>query len=227
MMKNYAEEKWILPHHRKLLISSFTLQNGTLITRLLLFYLQFVLVNTKIHCFVEYTPNKCFNSFVESAVEARTHGDENPNLCVFAETRKLLANSSYGYQIIDRSQHTVTKYINDKKTQAANISKNFKKLENVNKSLYEVELAKAQIEHKEPFIVGFFLPHYAKLRMLELYCKFFTIFCVVNKGEVLETDRDLQYFALDENQLISDLKWEPNGRCCDRMAVLIVSLLIL
>ena len=53
LMKNYAEEERILSQLRKLLISSFTLQNGTLITLLLLFYLQLGLVCTKTHRFGE------------------------------------------------------------------------------------------------------------------------------------------------------------------------------
>ena len=106
LMKNYAEEERLLSQPRKMLISSFTFQNGTLITPLLLFYLQLGLVCTKLHRFVEYTPKKCFNKFVQSAVDARRQGDENPNTSVVAETMKLLANSSYGYQIMDRSRHT-------------------------------------------------------------------------------------------------------------------------
>ena len=148
LMKTYAEEEGILSQPRKMLISRFTLQNGTLITPLLLFYLQLGLVCTNKHRFVEYTPKKCFNSFGQSAVDARRHGDENPNSSVVAETMKLLANSSYGYQITDRSRHTVTKYLSDEKTHAAINSKLFKKLDHVNHSLYEVELAKAQTEHR-------------------------------------------------------------------------------
>ena len=201
LMKNYAKEDRLLSQPRKMLISSFTLQNGTLITPLLLFFLQLGLVCTKIHRFVEYTPKKCFNSFVQSAVDARRQGDENPNSSVVAETMKLLANSSYGYQIMDRSQHTVTKYFSDKNTHAAINSKLFKKLDHVNNSLYEVELAKAQIEHKEPIIVGFLILQYAKLQMLELYYNFFTRFCDVNKFEELEMDTDSLYLALAEKEL--------------------------
>ena len=95
-MKNYAEEERLLSQPRKMLISSFTLQNGTLITPLLLFYLQLGLVCTKINSFVEYTPKKGFNNFVQSAVDARCQVDENPNSNVVAGTMKLLANSSYG-----------------------------------------------------------------------------------------------------------------------------------
>ena len=115
LMKTYAEEQGKKSQPRKMFISSFTLQNGTLITPLLLFYLQLGLVVTKIYRFVEYTPKKCFNSSVQSAVDARRKGDENPNSNVNAETMKLLANNSYGYQIIDWSRQTLTKYLADKK----------------------------------------------------------------------------------------------------------------
>ena len=86
---------------------------------------------------------------------------------------KLLANSSYGYQIMDRSRHTVTKDLSDEKTHGAINTKLFKRLDHINDQLYEVELAKAEIEHKETIIVGFFILQYAKLGMLELYYKFF------------------------------------------------------
>ena len=201
LMKTYAEEEGIMSQPRKMLISSFTLHNGTVITPLLLFYLQLGLVCTKIHRFVEYTPKKWFNSFVQSAVDARRQGDENPNSSVVAKTRKLLGNSSYGYQIMDRSRHTVTKYLSDERTHAAINSKLFKKLDHVNNSLFEVELAKAQIQHKEQIIVGFFILQYAKLRMLELYYNFFSRFCDVNKFEELEMDTDSLYLALAEKEL--------------------------
>ena len=68
---------------------------------------------------------KCFNCFVESAVNARRQGDENPISNVVAEILKFLANSSYGYQIMDRSRHTVTNYLNDEKTHSAIINKLF------------------------------------------------------------------------------------------------------
>ena len=69
LMKNYAEEERSLSQPGKTLISSFTLQNGTLITPLPLVYLQMVLVCTKMHRFNEYTPRKCFNGFLRAAVD--------------------------------------------------------------------------------------------------------------------------------------------------------------
>ena len=96
LMKEYAEIKGLLCQPRKMLISSYFLENGTLITPLLLFYLDLGLVCKKIYRFIEYIPVKCFNEFVQPVVNARREGDENPNSSVVAETIKLLANSSHG-----------------------------------------------------------------------------------------------------------------------------------
>ena len=77
---------------------------------------------------------------MQSAVNARRERDENPNSSVVAEAVELLANSSYGYQIMDRSRHTVTKYLNDEKKHGAINTKMFKRLDHINEQLYEVEL---------------------------------------------------------------------------------------
>ena len=70
-MQDYAEEEGLLCQPRKMLISSYFLENGTLIIPPLLFFLELGLVCKKIYRFVEYTPVKCFNNFVQSAVNAR------------------------------------------------------------------------------------------------------------------------------------------------------------
>ena len=201
LMQEYAEKQELLCQPRKMSILSYFLENGTLITPLLLIYLELRLVCKKIYRFVEFTPVKCFKKFLQSAVDGRREGDENPNSSVVAETMKLLANGSYGYQIMDRSRHTVTKYLNDEKTRGAINIKLFKRLDHINDQLFEVELAKAQIEHKEPIIVGFFILQYAKLRILELYYNFFERFCYVNKFEELEMDNESLYLALSEKEL--------------------------
>ena len=121
-------------------------------------------------------------------MDARRQRDENPNSSVFAKTMELLANSSYGYQIMDRSRHTVTKYLTNEKTHSAIISKMFKRLNHITDQLYEVELLKSEIEHREPIILGFFILQYAKVRMLELYYNFFKNICDTDKYEELEMD---------------------------------------
>ena len=108
---------------------------------------------------------------------------------------KLLANSSNGYQIKDRSRHTATKYLNDEKTQSAIHSEMFKRRNHITNQLYEVELVKPEIEHREPITVGFFILHYAKQRILELY-RFFKKFCDADKYEELEMDSYSLYLAV-------------------------------
>ena len=98
LMKEYAEKEEIMSQPRRMLLSRFHLKNRTIINPLLLYYLHLGLECKKSHQFVQYTPKNCFSSFVQSAVIARRQGDENPNSSVAAETMKLLANNSYGYQ---------------------------------------------------------------------------------------------------------------------------------
>ena len=114
---------------------------------------------------------------------------------------KLLAISSNSYQIFDSSQQTITKYLTDKKTHAAVKCELFKKPVHMNSSLYEVELGRAQIEQKEPILVGFFILQYAKLRILELCYNFSTNFCAVINFEELEMDTFSLYLALAEKEL--------------------------
>ena len=194
-MKEYEEKEGIMSQPRKMLISSFHIKSGTIISPLLFYYLHLGLECTKIHQFVQYTPKKCFSSFVQSAIIARTQGDENPNSSVVAETMKLLANSSYRYQIMDRSRHTVTKYLNDEKTHSANHNKLFERLNFITGQMYEVELVKSEIEHRETIIVGFFILEYAKLRMLDPYYNYFEKFCDTEKYEELEMDTDSIIFS--------------------------------
>ena len=156
-MKKYADKNNLMTQLRRMLISSFYLINGKIITPLSNFYLDPGLECDRIYRFIQYTPMKCFNSSVQSAVDARRKG-ENPHSSVVAETMKLLANSSYGYQTMDRSRHTVTKYLKDEKAHKAINSKFFKKLNHLNDNLYEIESVKADVEHKEPIIVGIFYP---------------------------------------------------------------------
>ena len=74
---------------------------------------------------------------------------------------------------MDQSRHTVTKYLKDQKIHGAINNKMFKRLSYINDQLHEVELVKIETEHKNPIIVGCFILQYAKLRMKELYYRFF------------------------------------------------------
>ena len=97
---------------------------------------------------------------------------------------------------MDCSQHTVTKYLTDEKTDSAINSEMFKSINHITDQMYETELDKSKIEHREPIFVGFFILQYSKLRMLELYNNFLKKFCDTDKYEELEMDTDSLYLAL-------------------------------
>ena len=99
---------------------------------------------------------------------ARRKSDENPNSSAVAESIKLRADCSYGYQILNRSSHNVEKYLSNEGTHATIRRQLFKKLDYLKNGFNEIELANTQFEHKQPRIVGFFILQYAKLRMLKL-----------------------------------------------------------
>ena len=205
-MKDNAEKEGFLCQPRKLLISRYFFENWTLITPLLLFYLDLGLECKESYRLAEYIPAKSFNKPVQSAVKARREGDENPNSSVFVETMKLLANSSYGYQFMDRSRHNFTKYLSDHKTHGAINIKFFKRLDHINDQLYEVELAKAEIEHRVPIIVGFLILQYAELWRLELYYNVFER--SFDKIEELEMDTGSLCLALSEKELYDCIREE-------------------
>ena len=177
-------------------VSSFQCFNVAIIIPILYFYL----------CI----PLKYFSSFFQSAVNARREGNENPNSSVVAATMKLLAIGSYGYQIVDGSQQTTKKYLNDEKAHNAINTKFFGKVNYVNDSSYEVETVINNVEHKKPMINDFFVSQYAERRMIESYYNFFPNFCDFSSFKEMEMDRDSVYLALAHNLLDDCRKAELN-----------------
>ena len=102
---------------------------------------------------------------------------------------------------MDHSRHSVTTYLNDAMTHSAINNKFFKRLNFISDQLYEVELVKSEIEHREPIVVGFFILQYAQLRTLGLFYNFFTKMCDTEKYDELEMDTDFLYLALSEEIL--------------------------
>ena len=88
-MRDYSIDNDLLKQQQRMLISSFKLENRTVITPLLNCYLSFGLKCTKIYCFVQYTLKKIFINLVRSFVDARRAGDGNPESSAVAETMKL------------------------------------------------------------------------------------------------------------------------------------------
>ena len=200
-MKEYDKKEELLTQPRRVLISRRFLEKGTISTPLLLFYLHLGLVCKKFLSLCAIHSNEELQQFLQAAVNASRKGDENSNSSVVAGTMKLLAYSFYGCQILDRSRHTVTKYLSYEKRHGAIKKKMFKRMGYIIDQLYEVELVKSEIEHKGPLVVEFYILQYAKLKVLELYYNFFDKYCDVTKFEELDMDTNSLHLTLSEHDL--------------------------
>ena len=207
-MKQHAIQNKLLTKPRKMLISSFFQVNGCFITPLIQFLAKKGAYVTRVYRFIEYIPVKCFKGFVQTAVDARRAGDDNSDSVVMAETMKLLANSSYGYQIMNREKHRSTHYANDSNVDAYINKKTFYSYSTVADDVYEVTNYKGKVDHKEPIAVGFFILQYAKLRMLELYYNFLVEYCDTSLFEEIEMDTDSLYLAMARPSIVDCIR--PN-----------------
>ena len=104
---------------------------------------------------LQYTPRRCFESFVRNINDAQREGDQNKDSTVVAETMKLIGNSSSGYQIMDGSPHTNTKFVKGSHVDKFINNKFFKSLNELPDQIYDVEFSKTRIEHKKTIIVDF------------------------------------------------------------------------
>ena len=148
----------------------------------------------RVHFIIQYQPKQCFETFVNGVVEARRQGDLNPDSAVCANIEKVVGNSAYRYQIMDRSRHTRTKY---KIGSCVNTLVNDKTFRKFNE-LYEVELGKSKVEHKEPII--------------ELVSNFFIPFCDPDEYEFVEMDMDSLYLSINGSDLENIIKPEIKSK---------------
>ena len=132
----------------------------------------------------------------------RIRGDQNPDMAIIGDTYKLLSNSSYGSVLMDRTKHSNTRYMNNKiKISKVINSPTFKTLEKLEDNLFEVETYKNSVTMDNPIQIGFFILQYAKLRMLEFYYDCLRTYLTDNSFEIIETDTDSIYMAI--NALLS------------------------
>ena len=99
-MIQYVEKIKLLTQLRSSLIFCLHLTKRTIITQAIDFYLNLGLESTHVQRFVWYTPMRCINSFVPSALNAWGLGDETALSDFVTETMKLSTNSFYGYHFL-------------------------------------------------------------------------------------------------------------------------------
>ena len=204
-MQNYARARHMPETSRRLLISGLSAEKILVSSALLEWYLEHGLVVTKIHQVIEYTPVRCFRSFVEQVTEARRRGDVDPNMKIIADTMKLIGNSGYGSMIMDKEKHENVKFYSDVwAAQQAINSPRFRRLNEFSDDLYEISSAKASIRLDLPVQIGFQILQLAKLRMLQFYYDCLDTHCDRSRFEMVEMDTDSAYFAVGGTYIDQD-----------------------
>ena len=99
LMKDYAEKIGSLPQPGKMLIASYFGDKILQITSLVKWYLNHVLVISKVYEFIEFLSVNCFQNFGDQVSNARREGDLNPDKAILANLMKLIRNLGYGKTI--------------------------------------------------------------------------------------------------------------------------------
>lgn len=180
-------------------------------TPLLKWYINHGLEITKIYQTVEYTPQRCFKSFVRDVSDARRQGDVDPSKAILADTRKLEGNSAYGSTIMNQENFQEVKYIRGEGKAMVEINNpQFKKLTSLldDEELYEIEKHKKNINLNLPIQIGYFILQYAKLHMLQFYYDFMDRYVDRADFEYCEMDTDSAYMAISGETFQSVIKPE-------------------
>ena len=72
-MRRYAIERNLLNQPQRLLISNFKLEKGIMCDPLPDFHFSLGLKCTEMYRFGQYSPQKCFNSFVQSVLHGKKY----------------------------------------------------------------------------------------------------------------------------------------------------------
>ena len=119
--------------------------------------LEHGLVVTKCYQFLCYKTEQPFKDFLDFVTENRRRGDVDKLLSVIAETSKIIGNSAYGIQLINKAKSQNTHFVDERKVDQKISSPKFRTYDIVDEKIYKPSMAKRTIVHDKPILVGFTL----------------------------------------------------------------------
>ena len=200
-MQDYAKEFGLMKNGWKCLVASYFGEKIMLSTDYIKWCLEHGLVVTKCYQFLCYKKAQPFKDFLDFVTENRRRGDVDKSLSVIAETSKLIGNSAYGIQLINKSKFQNTLFVDERKVDQKINSPKFRSYDIVDEKIYEINMAKRKIVHDEPILVGFTVLNNGKQRMLEFRYDFLGRIMRPRSFRAIEMDTDSFYMALTENDL--------------------------
>lgn len=120
---------------------------------------------------------------------------------MLAGLMKLVANSSYGSMIMDKTKHTNITYAEGQSAACRLVNdRRFIDLCELDDNVFETELAKRSISLDLPTQLGYFVLQYAKLRMLSFYYDLLDKMIDRANFQYIAMDTDSAYLALSERR---------------------------
>ncbi len=210
----------------KSLILSYFGQNMWITTPLIKWYIKQNLC-IKVFEVITFKPEFCFKEFIDVVTEKRRLGDVNENSILIAEQMKLLSNSCYGKLIQNYEKQVKVTFGDNYKAQCSVNKPNFRRLEELDQNLYEINTIPDRIRVKLPLVMGLFVLQLAKLIILQFIYDFLKVYFRNECLQLLSHDTDSVYLAISANELkdvlVPDLretyfrdirhKWLPT-ECC-------------
>ena len=213
-MKKFAVENGLLKKPTKTLLCSYFADRILLATPLLQWYLSKGLIVTKIHQTIQFSPEKCFEKFGQTVVDARREGDTNPATKVVSDSSKLMGNSAYGNCLKNVEKYRDVSYHKAEGSEIHSLinEKRFSHCEEINDDVIEIEMMKKSVKIDIPIQVGFFVLEYSKLLMLRFYYDFLLQYISDRDFCLVQTDTDSLYFALSTKTLFEAVKPELKAK---------------
>ena len=200
-MRDFAENNGLMKNGWRCLVASYFGEKLLMTTDYIKWCLNHGLIVENCYLLLEYRRQQPFKHFIEFVSRNRRRGDYDSSLSVIAETSKLLGNSAYGIQLINKSKFENTVFA-DKETVVRKINSNlFKSYDEIDGNLFEMKMFKKKIVHNEPITVGFAVLNNAKQRMLEFRYDFLGVIMRPSTFRLIEMDTDSLYLALNETDL--------------------------
>ena len=206
-MQNYVTTNELSTAPRKLLVGGMRAEKLMLNSPLVKWYLEHGLVISKIHRLVEFTPQKCFRSFVNMVTEARRQGDIDKSKSIIADTSKLWGNSAYGSVLMNKEKHREIIYVKGRREMQLAVNEpRFRRVTHLGDDMYEIERSKKIITFDIPNYLGFFVLNYGKLHMLRYYYDCLDYYAKRECFELTQIDTDSMYFAISESSFTDIVK---------------------
>ena len=201
-MQKVAEQHDLLKKPKKYLISSYFGKEILINTEMAEFYLDLGLKITRIYEFIQFHPQKCFETLANEIVNSRREADLDKSKTIIALTNKLTGNSLYSASLLNKKKHRNITYHSKDTINKTIDDPHFVHIDEILSDVYEVKSLKRNIPHDLPIQIGLNVYLNSKLlHTLKFFYWFLKKYVSECYFELLESDTDSMYFAINRRSL--------------------------